>query len=172
MNCPACNGTVVSFDVPEDLREHLPKPVPHAGLCIRCLRLHPTESGGDPDFGELEPFPTSPEASIPLAIAIGRLDSLALNRSSIEALFERAEAAGVDPLLTLDRLATAGSVQPAIDIGKRRHQLEQLMDRETEPEAEAETGTENETETETETEAGAEPTGEVGTGSEPGTGPE
>jgi hypothetical protein len=164
MNCPACNGTVVSFDVPEDLREHLPKPVPYAGLCTRCLRLHPTESGGEPDFGELEPFPASPEASVPLAIAIGRLDSLALNRSSIEALFERAEAAGVDPLLTLDRLATAGSVQPAIDIGKRRHQLEQLMDRETEPETEA--GAESGAGAETE------PTGEVGTGSEPGTGPE
>jgi hypothetical protein len=157
MNCPACNGTVVTFDVPEDLREHLPKPVPHAGLCTRCLRLHPTETGGDPDFSELEAFPESPEASIPLAIAIGRLDSLALNRGSIEALFERTEAAGVDPLLALDRLATAGSVQPAIDIGKRRHQLEQLMDREPETEAEPE----------------PEPTPEVGsdpeTGADPGT---
>ena len=150
MNCPACNGNVVTFDVPEDLRQHLPKPVPYAGLCTRCLRLHPADSGGEPAFAELEAFPESTEASIPLAIAIGRLDSLALNRSSIEALFERAEAAGVDPLLTLDRLATAGSVQPAIDIGKRRHQLEQLMDRETEAEAngEAESGTGTETGTE------------------------
>jgi len=135
MNCPACNGTVATFDVPEDLREHLPKPVPHAGLCTRCLRLHPAETGGTPEFGDLEAFPESPAASIPLAIAIGRLDSLALNRSSIETLFERVEAERVDPLLTLDRLATAGSVQPAIDVGKRRHQLEQLMDRE--PDAEA-----------------------------------
>jgi hypothetical protein len=127
MNCPACNGTVATFDVPADLREHLPKPVEYAGLCTRCLRLHPAESGGEPDFAGLEAFPESPEASVPLAIAIGRLDSLALNRPSIEALFERAETAGADPLLTLDRLATAGSVQPAIDLGKRRHQLEQLM---------------------------------------------
>jgi len=149
MNCPACNGTVATFDVPEDLREHLPKPVPHAGLCTRCLRLHPAETGGEPDFAGLEAFPESPEAAVPLAIAIGRLDSLALNRSSIETLFERAEAAGADPLLTLDRLATAGSVQPAVDLGKRRHQLEQLMDREPEPEP------------------GPDPTPEVG--SDPGT---
>jgi len=135
MNCPACNGTVATFDVPADLREHLPKPVPHAGLCARCLRLHPAETGGKPDFAGLEAFPESPGAAVPLAIAIGRLDSLALNRSSIETLFERVEAERVDPLLTLDRLATAGSVQPAIDVGKRRHQLEQLMDRE--PDAEA-----------------------------------
>ncbi|MEF8842583.1 MAG: DUF6276 family protein [Haloarculaceae archaeon] len=152
MKCPACNGTVSTFDVPEDLREHLPKPVPHAGLCTRCLRLHPAETGGEPDFAGLEAFPGSPAASIPLAIAIGRLDSLALNRRSIETLFERAEAAGADPLLTLDRLATAGSVQPAIDLGRRRHQLEQLMDREpepganSEPEAEPETGAEPGTE--------------------------
>lgn len=127
MNCPACNGTVETFDVPEDLREHLPEPVPYAGLCTRCLRLHPTETGGEPTFADLESFPDSPEASVPMAIGIGRLDSLALNRSSIEALFERVEAAGADPLLILDRLAVSGSVQPAIDIGKRRHQLEQLM---------------------------------------------
>ena len=164
MNCPACNGTVATFHVPEDLREHLPKPVEYAGLCTRCLRLHPAEEGGDPEFAGLEAFPESTDASIPLAIAIGRLDSLALNRPTIEALFERVEAAGVDPLLVLDRLATAGSVQPAVDLGKRRHQLEQLMDREPVPESESDPEGEVDPETDPDPEPGMDPE----TGADPG----
>jgi hypothetical protein len=127
MYCPDCNGHVTTFDVPETLREHLPEPVPQAGLCTRCLALHPADEGGVPAFEDFEAWPDEPEASVPLAIGIGLLDSLALNRSSIETLFERAEAAGADPLLTLDRLSVSGSVQPRVDLVARKRQIEQLL---------------------------------------------
>jgi len=127
MQCPDCNGQVATFDVPEELREHLPKPVGHAGLCTRCLALHPTEEGGEPTFTELEAFPENPDAAMSLAIAIGLLDSLALNRGSIETLFRRVAEAGADPFLALDRLSTSGSIQPRIDLVARKQQIEQLM---------------------------------------------
>jgi hypothetical protein len=127
MQCPDCNGQVATFDVPEDLREHLPKPVPTAGLCTRCLALHPTDEGGDPEFTDLEAFPEDPDAAISLAIAIGLLDSLALNRASIETLFRRVAEAGEDPFLALDRLSTSGAVQPRVDLVARKQQIEQLM---------------------------------------------
>jgi hypothetical protein len=62
-----------------------------------------------------------------LAIAIGLLDSLALNRGSIETLFRRVAEAGADPFLALDRLSTSGSIQPRIDLVARKQQIEQLM---------------------------------------------
>jgi hypothetical protein len=127
MQCPDCNGQVATFDVPEDLREHLPKPVPHAGLCTRCLALHPADEGGEPEFTDLEAFPDDPDAAISMAIGIGLLDSLALNRGSIETLFRNVAEAGTDPFLALDRLATSGAVQPRVDLVARRQQLEQLM---------------------------------------------
>ena len=127
MQCPDCNGQVATFDVPEDLREYLPKPVPTAGLCTRCLALHPTDEGGDPEFTDLEAFPEDDDAAISLAIAIGLLDSLALNRSDIETLFRRVAEAGEDPFLALDRLSTSGAVQPRVDLEARKHQIEQLM---------------------------------------------
>jgi hypothetical protein len=127
MYCPDCNGQVTTFDVPEELREHLPEPVAHAGLCTRCLTLHPADEGGVPTFEEFDTWPDGADAAVPLAIAVGLLDSLALHRRSIETLFERAEAAGADPLLTLDRLNASGSVQPRVDLAARRRQIEQLI---------------------------------------------
>jgi hypothetical protein len=143
MYCPDCNGEVAVFEVPEEYREHLPKPVPAAGLCTRCLTLHPGEEGeADPAaFEGYEPWPDAPDAAVPLAIAVGLLDSLALNRASIERLFERAVEAGADPFLTLERLESSGAVQPRVDLVARRRQLEQLLGYEPEqPEPEPEPG--------------------------------
>lgn len=128
MRCPVCNAAVVTFDVPAEYRGHLPAETEHAGLCSRCLRLHPADEGGG-DFEALgEEFPQDPESAVPMAIAVGLLDSLALNRRDIEALIDVVIEQGVDPILVVDRLQTQGSTDPAIDLSKRMEQLQQLMD--------------------------------------------
>ncbi|ELY92817.1 hypothetical protein C483_06707 [Natrialba hulunbeirensis JCM 10989] len=82
----------------------------------------------DPDFSRVsDAFPTTPEQAVPLALAIGLAESLAMNRSVIETLLRDVERAGADPLLVLDRLQRDPSVEPAIDLGRRQHQLEQLL---------------------------------------------
>jgi hypothetical protein len=128
MRCPVCNAAVVTFAVPEEYRGHLPAETGHAGLCSRCLRLHPAEEGGG-DFGQLgEEFPADPDVAVPMAIAIGLLDSLALNRRDIEALLDVVIDAGVDPILVVDRLQTQGSTDPAVDLNRRMEQLQQLIE--------------------------------------------
>lgn len=121
---------MVAFDVPSEYREHVPEASPHAALCPSCLAFETVPSApADPRFDRVsDAFPTTGAAAVPLAIAIGLLDSLALHRGDIEALLAAAERAGVDPLLVLDRLHAQGGVQPGFDLDRRRHQLEQLMD--------------------------------------------
>jgi len=135
MRCPVCNAAVVTFDVPEEYRGHLPAETEHAGLCSRCLRLHPADEGGG-DFEQLgEEFPQDPDVAVPMAIAIGLLDSLALNRRDIEELLDVVIDAGVDPILTVDRLQTQGSTDPAVDLNRRMEQLQQLINAGSEEEA-------------------------------------
>lgn len=129
MKCPDCDSPVVSFTVPTDLRDYVDGE-PRMAICSVCLRLHTADQGSDletdTDFTDIdETFPTG-EAAIPMALALGLLDSLALNRSEVEALIEHAEAAGADPFLVMDRLATA-EVRPPYGMERRRNQLEQLL---------------------------------------------
>jgi hypothetical protein len=129
MTCPECGGEQVVFEVPADLREYLPEETEFAALCTRCLTLEPAESApaGPPEFGTVgDGFPDG-ETGAAMALAVGLLDSLALYRSEIEALLERVERGGTDPLLLLDRLATDTSVDPAFDVDRRRTQAEQLL---------------------------------------------
>lgn len=125
MDCPACGGGCVVFAVPSDLREYLPADAPAAALCTDCLTLHPVEEADpDPDFTRVgEAFPTG-EAAVPMAMLLGLLDSLAIYRQEVTALLERVERAGADPLLCIDRLSNEGR---SVDLGRRRHQLEQLL---------------------------------------------
>jgi len=125
MDCPACGGDCVAFPVPEDLREYLPADAPATALCVDCLTLHPTEDAdSDPDFTRIgEAFPTG-EAAVPMAMLLGLLDSLAIYRQEVTALLERVERAGADPLLCIDRLSDDDR---SVDLGRRRHQLEQLL---------------------------------------------
>ena len=129
MNCPSCDVEVVSFDIPTELREHAPESTSAAALCPRCLTLTTVDAGDStPAFERVSTaFPTDVDAAVPLALAIGLLDSLALHRASIQTLLETVERAGTDPLLVLDRLDVQGSTQPAFDLGRRRHQLRQLL---------------------------------------------
>ena len=120
---------MVAFDVPPEYREHTPDSAARAALCPACLTLSSAETAADePRFDRIsDAFPTG-EAAVPLAIAVGRLDSLALHRASLEELLVAVERAGVDPLLVLDRLHAQGGVQPGFDLDRRRHQLQQLLD--------------------------------------------
>lgn len=110
-----------------------------ATICPRCLAVGPAptrtpdsrdpagDPASDPDFTRIsERFPTG-DGAVALALALGLCDSLVTNRASLEALLEAAERAGVDPLLAIDRLCADASVEPAIDLERRRDQLESLL---------------------------------------------
>lgn len=129
--CPACGTRPVAFDVPPSYRERLRSEARSAAFCPHCLTLELVEgraSVEDPDFSRVsEAFPTRPERAIPLALAIGLCSSLATNREAIEALLRAVERGGTDPLLVIDRLLADPSVDPAIDLDRRAHQLEQLL---------------------------------------------
>lgn len=133
MDCPACGAATIACEVSAELREYLPGKEPTVALCRRCLGLHPAPEGEgatEPDFRTIsDAFPHGEEeGAIAMALAVGLLDSFALYRREIEALVERVERAGTDPLLVLDRLAADPTVEPATDLRRRRRQLERTLD--------------------------------------------
>lgn len=134
MSCPHCDGDLVAFDVPDDLREYAESD--RMTICSRCLRTAPVEEredahGDEPaqnaaevEFSTVhEDFPDGP-GGVAFALAVGKLDSLALNRAVIEELLAAAEHAGVDVWLAFDRLATAGALEPHFDVERRTTQLQ------------------------------------------------
>lgn len=127
MDCPKCGARAVTFSVPEELRKHAPGTGEHAALCSRCLAVSPAETGGGNLQTVSEAFPPDGRGAAACALAIGKLEALALNRNDIRELLEFAEREGADPLLLLDRLGAQGSIQAQFDIGRRRTQLEQLL---------------------------------------------
>jgi len=81
-----------------------------------------------PDLTVLDDaIPNTDEPAVPLVLLVGLLDSLALHRAEITALLERAERAGTDPLLVVDRLADSYDEAAHVDLAARRRQLEQLV---------------------------------------------
>ncbi|MCY4731625.1 hypothetical protein KY092_13785 [Natronomonas gomsonensis] len=129
MECPACRARMVTFPVPLEYREHVPESSDCAALCPECLTLVAANSASDdPRFDRISSAFPDNEAAVPLALAVGLLDSLALHRTALQELLPAVEAAGVDPLLVLDRLDAQGGVQPEFDLSRRRHQLQQLLD--------------------------------------------
>lgn len=127
--CAECGAPTLAFAVPEDLREFVPDGPAYAAICTNCLTLNEaSDAPADPDFSHVSGAMPEGEAAVPMALALGQVHSLALNRRSIEALLGRVEASGADPLLVMDRLATQGSVQARADLERRRHQLEQLLE--------------------------------------------
>jgi hypothetical protein len=132
--CPACDRELVRIDVPEEIREHAPEAAAVVGSCPRCLRtvaLRDTdEAAADGPISGPDPPDAIPpgEGGAALLLAIGYLDSVALNRPAIGALVEYAEAAGADVFLTLDRLAADESVEAHADLTRRRRQLESMLE--------------------------------------------
>jgi hypothetical protein len=131
MECPECGGDRQPFAVPPELRADLPNEPASVLLCTRCLAFEPVEN---PDT-ELANFatisdalPDQREPAAAMALATALLFSIALYRQHIDALFDRVEAAGIDPLLVLDRLADDPELHPDFDIESRRQQLLQLRD--------------------------------------------
>ncbi len=130
MSCPACGGATVRFAIPAEHRELAPETVEAAAICTRCLTVEPTadEPPADPAFQRVsEAFPTRPAPAVPLALCLWLCESLATNRRAIEAALEAVERGGADPLLAIDRLIADRSVEPAIDLERRRHQLEDML---------------------------------------------
>ncbi|ELY45124.1 DUF6276 family protein [Natronorubrum sulfidifaciens] len=131
MACSECGTSTIVFSVPESYRQYTPANATVTTFCPRCLTVEAAESAepaAEPDFTRVsDAFPTTASAAVPLALALGLCSSLATNRSAIETLLEDVERAGTDPLLVLDRLSATPTVEPAIDLERRRHQLEQLL---------------------------------------------
>ena len=141
MACSECGSAPVAFSIPDEYREYAPDESGTVAFCPRCLTLEPAETSvedhepepepvpeSNPDFSAVsDAFPTRPERAIPLALALDLCASLATNRSAIESLLRDVERAGADPLLVIDRLVDEPTVEPAIDLDRRRHQLEQLL---------------------------------------------
>ncbi|WP_050031842.1 DUF6276 family protein [Halorubrum halophilum] len=135
MSCPHCDAAVVAFVVPPALREHAPDSL--TAICTRCLRTFPASEAGvaperrsgdepptdadtDPDFSAVDPAFPAGEAGVALALACGRLESLALNRASIAALVEHAERSGADAFAFFERLDAPDA---AFDLERRRSAL-------------------------------------------------
>jgi hypothetical protein len=130
MDCPACGARTVAFAVPDEYRDLLRGEEPGAALCTRCLRLHPVGDppAEDPDLTAVsDAFPGNAAAAVPLALLVGLLDSLATHRAEITDLLAAVERAGTDPFLAVDRLADDPGVDAAVDLRRRRHQLEQFL---------------------------------------------
>jgi len=129
MDCSACETPLVAFEVPPALREHAPGEGAAAGICPNCLRTEavPETELTDAAFSRVSPAMPTGEAGAGLALALGLLDSLALDRAAVVACCEFVERAGGDPLLTLDRLADDPDLDPHVDLDRRRTQLRSLL---------------------------------------------
>jgi hypothetical protein len=120
----------MAVPVTEALRQYLPASAPAVSVCRACLAMEPLSSVPEsfPDLTVLDDaMPSNRAAAEPIVLLVGLLDSLALNRAEITALLERAERAGADPLLVVDRLADSYGADAHVDLAGRRRQLEQLL---------------------------------------------
>lgn len=131
MDCPACGNPTVAFAVPAAYRDLAPDGAEAVAICQQCLAVIENDREAPPatdaDFTRIiEGFPSG-DTGAAMALAVGLLvDSLALNRDAVKVLFDAVSDAGEDPWLVLERLSVAGTVQPDANLGKLRHQLEQL----------------------------------------------
>lgn len=130
MDCTECGSPTIAYAIPAVYKPLLPGSESGAATCTRCLALLPVDDPPEeePDFQEIsDAFPSTVEAALPMALALGLLSSLALYRSEISTLLEAVEHAGADPMLVVDRLASDPDVQSHVDLDGRRRQLEQLV---------------------------------------------
>lgn len=127
-SCPHCEIDLVAFAVPELLRERAPDGAATAAICPRCLRVTPAEAAGEaPAFERVDDAFPRGEGGVAFALLLGKLPKLTLERASVADLRERAESAGVDVALTLDRLVRA-DVEPHFALDRRVSQLDSLLE--------------------------------------------
>jgi hypothetical protein len=119
------------FPVSEPLREYTPASAARAAICPRCLRLasaEPTATDSvDATFERVDRSIPAGEGGIAVAVLLGLLPSLTLERDAVTAVRDHAERAGVDVTLTLERLRDADGVAPHFDLDRRIVQMEQLL---------------------------------------------
>ena len=130
MTCPACGAETLAVPLAAEIRTYLPEEPPAVALCTRCLTVSPLDEApaAVPDLQRVsEAFPRDDDAGVALVAVLALLDRLALYRAELNDLLDRIERMGVDPLLTLDRLAAEPDLDPAVDLDRRRTQLEQLL---------------------------------------------
>jgi hypothetical protein len=130
MDCPNCGADLLAFPVPDSVRDHLPDDRASATVCTHCLQVAPSDDAVAeyPDFSRAsDAFPEDGETAAVLACLLALLDRLALHREDADAVADIAERRGVDVLLFLDRVAADETVDPALDVSRRRTQLEQLI---------------------------------------------
>ncbi len=125
--CPHCEGPRVAMAVPESLSETDAAGLVCCGKCLRVTDCEPPAADAEPAFETIHDRVPRGEAGVVLVALLQHLDSLALNRSTIESLFERLETDGVDVFLTLDRLIESPDIEPHFDLARRREQLESLV---------------------------------------------
>jgi hypothetical protein len=130
----SCDVDLLLFAA-DEYQDLLPESPAVVSVCPRCLRIEPSDvepeaaTATPVDLADISPaFPPADDAAVPMVLAVGLLTSMALYRSEIETLLAAVEAAGVDPLLVLDRLQTDPHLDPAVDLSRRRRQLEQLLE--------------------------------------------
>ena len=126
--CPHCDGPRFTVDVPPEFESYTD--ATRLDCCRQCLAVEPSESTtGDatPRFETIHNrFPTGSQG-VGLLVLLDLLDSLALNRSEIEALVDQLESNGLDLFLTCERLIDDPDITPHIDLARRQTQLEQLL---------------------------------------------
>lgn len=131
MRCPNCGSEMLPFAVPPQLAEYLPEQPRHVAACTTCLTVVPTDEEPvvPPEFSRVSThLPEDPAAAVPLLVAIGLLDHLALYREEITELLQQVERAGTDPMLVLERLDADPSIEPGFDLDRRIDQLLQLYE--------------------------------------------
>ncbi|SNZ15847.1 hypothetical protein SAMN06269185_2618 [Natronoarchaeum philippinense] len=135
MRCDACGGDAVVFEVPDELRECAPEEAPTVAICPACLTVAPARDAvvqdadaADGSASIHDAFPADPDAATGVALLLGLLESLVLNKAEIQFLVDRLEAGGTDVFLVLDRLASDPAVDAQVDLQRRRAQLQQLVD--------------------------------------------
>jgi len=136
MRCDACGAeTVVAFDVPAELREYAPDETGVAAICPTCLDVRAAPDADVQDTNAAadaasahDAFPADPDAAAGVALLLGLLESLVLNKSEIQSLVDSLEASGTDVFLVLDRLDADPGVDPQVDLERRRPQLQQLIE--------------------------------------------
>jgi|AntDeeMinimDraft_5_1070356.scaffolds.fasta_scaffold17349_2 pyruvate/2-oxoacid:ferredoxin oxidoreductase beta subunit len=131
MACSACGEPTVVAAVPETIRQHAPDDADRIAICSTCLSIVSTDTPGTeaPDFTSISgAFPADAESAVGVAVLVHLLDSLVHNRESIQSLVDWLETGGTDVFLVIDRLATDPSLEPAVDLERRRTQLEQFVE--------------------------------------------
>ncbi|WP_254864027.1 DUF6276 family protein [Halovivax gelatinilyticus] len=125
---PSLRAAATGLDAAADRSNSHDEPTV-AAICPTCLSVvrRADSAATNLEFSRISASFPDGEGGVALALMLGLLDSLVHNRAGIEAALEAAERAGVDPLLVIDRLLDDRSIEPAIDLERRRDKLESLV---------------------------------------------